>query len=1178
MGRKAQATIFVILGIVILLVVSLLITAQQRVLEQRMQQEAEESINDFLALNSINHYVTSCLDTVAAQGLHLLGEQGGVIYDYQGGLTPTGYGQSFVKGVHYIPYSFRRTYFDENNTLKYRFETRNVSYGMKRFVNCPSFYPPRPIDYTDEITSYYPVKDTPFSKFEQRYMSYTFDTPPGCMGFDSTYQFSGYMGANMIPKLCHINGSNKPYELREGNPDPTEQRNPCRWQYYDTSAKPTSIQNQLDTYVENNIGQCVNLSVFTKRVGNISVDETDIRVKSILQDPSGIIMNAYYPFEITLPNGNIYIHDVSFQSKFSINIKTIYSYIFDLFSKWARDPYFDLLEDWDEKNETTNKYYHSTFELEYERQACTDCTERGVFDDVITITDKGSLLNRKPYSMTFALQDRKPVLDFMNDPYVTGSYKGKEIDYQYYTNATITLTPQAVDADLDNITYHYNGWMEDYVEKLNYTCCQKTNKCNVTHYNETDCYLGKDSTVSPHNWTRSELYKKTGRVARFKTDVNDTGFHEVIVTAEDEHGKKDFQIVKLLIFDLPQALLKMGNYYDDVNNKFASVEDMYLLNGTGSNASKFLGGSISNYIFMDKTEPFTKNSTTGILILGDAPANHSTIPQYNFMRSALNSKTSLRHDMLLYVEQNTTGSTVVSEPVYGQVNVTQCLPHRYTKQKFNSVSSPSPLSSYYDNPDITPSTAQSSEYYWNIPNNDYYGVPHVCCRPLDTTTDDDNLSGGKWASQDTSCFEIRFNTTYPSIDVSEPYAYLNASWYDNGSGVLKKYDHEYYENVYDDADLYPDDYPLDTTTKSSVSKDDLNDVFEVSYRQNCSGTSGRMCAGAITTIWDRTDCLDGDESNPSHPLQASDPFARCQGPGSKSDDPFESRKAGEDVDGKLVCANFSSGESFEKDVLGISASTISSEGLSVSLSDAVSIGNGQCAENETGFDIQIEQNIPTVKKRKPLGDFQCEATCSGENGLCMYHDYTRCSCEDGDNACDGVSAEDLFDNNGDKREVCINDANKDSCDSDCKSHSTHYSLGACYCDIKGSAGDVSPQSYKKFFEVSQGSLNIYENGNIKSQDSACCTKDSIIYNADGRLCYKGGVYDQNDQPDVVSEENLANIAILAYNGYFHCCYTGSTTKKPEYCTGGWYDATSSNNNIVGSYKCTTSTHNLPKWQ
>lgn len=80
---KAQVTLFIILGIVILVIFGFVFTITQTAHEKKLEAEIEKPISDFLKSKTINYYVTTCLDKASREALTLIGTQGGFIYKEQ---------------------------------------------------------------------------------------------------------------------------------------------------------------------------------------------------------------------------------------------------------------------------------------------------------------------------------------------------------------------------------------------------------------------------------------------------------------------------------------------------------------------------------------------------------------------------------------------------------------------------------------------------------------------------------------------------------------------------------------------------------------------------------------------------------------------------------------------------------------------------------------------------------------------------------------------------------------------------------------------------------------------------------------------------------------------------------------------------------------------------------------
>ena len=89
-GKRGQFTIFVVLGIVLIAAFAFMLFARNIVVQTQLQNKADNIINQVLQTSSIEHYVTSCVNRVTDEAVVRLGLQGGVLYDYQGGIISEG--------------------------------------------------------------------------------------------------------------------------------------------------------------------------------------------------------------------------------------------------------------------------------------------------------------------------------------------------------------------------------------------------------------------------------------------------------------------------------------------------------------------------------------------------------------------------------------------------------------------------------------------------------------------------------------------------------------------------------------------------------------------------------------------------------------------------------------------------------------------------------------------------------------------------------------------------------------------------------------------------------------------------------------------------------------------------------------------------------------------------------
>ncbi len=86
MKKRCQVTLFIIIGIVILVIVGLLIYLTTYVTKKGIEKEITKSENIPLAVQPIKTYIETCLDKTAKDAIILIGKQGGYIYENFGGL------------------------------------------------------------------------------------------------------------------------------------------------------------------------------------------------------------------------------------------------------------------------------------------------------------------------------------------------------------------------------------------------------------------------------------------------------------------------------------------------------------------------------------------------------------------------------------------------------------------------------------------------------------------------------------------------------------------------------------------------------------------------------------------------------------------------------------------------------------------------------------------------------------------------------------------------------------------------------------------------------------------------------------------------------------------------------------------------------------------------------------
>ncbi|MFP4522966.1 MAG: hypothetical protein ACLFNM_00260 [Candidatus Woesearchaeota archaeon] len=1169
MKRRGQVAVFVVVGLLLLFSVLFISFVQQSLQQSSFQNIAEENLESQIEQTALRTYVQSCVNRVANEGIILLAQQGGVIYDYQGGLTnssthPILY-HEYVEKAH----QYKSQEGESGSYVTYTPKKRNVSMGVLADVSCSNVY-----DYDSSLTqtnsfidlsnaqeqdSWYPTPKTHFIDYMTKFRL-SLDNG-GCRGSsDDRVQRSGYMGTNNMAPLCSYDGLNA-FNVSS--------LAVCSPYYYDSAQNNHSLQRQLDTYIKNNLNSCVNFSVFESNAANMRVNESAIEVFSAFQKPKGISFQVRYPFVITI-QGKTTTAYADFFEKFDYDLEHLYYYTTSLLSEFVRNPEFDLRTDWNTTT-TMNRHYKKSFVVEYEQEKYVD-DDKIVLgtNNVLRIKDSASQVGDQSLYFNIGVQQRAPVLDYLRQKGTQLVLFDKPIDYQFVAGKPIKLEPSGIDPDLDDIEFQYGGWRQEYTTIVDWQCCQEdeanlqkcieldsTSNCvDVFNLNDNGTIDQKEFGSSSNaqetvpTWMNSSLYQQTNQSASIPTTVEDIGVHDVLVMLRDEFGQIDFQNVSILVFDLPEAHLNLLNEYDDVNNSFASIEDKYIVNASRSQPSTLLGGHISTYVFKDNTEDFRINSTDDVFFV----ANHSLYSSFNLSLgkftkqffSTADDSSPQKHLIEFYVQQNqttfenddlATSPTFTSEVLTQDVYVAQCLPHGYDGGYDFDVQDYAtdtyPLLTVLD-PD----------------NSDLLQSPHVCCDPNSFPS---LLEGGKFYSNNQKCFSIHgddFITCAPNDYEDWDYFSHLLVESNDGSSSLETYD----------------DYEISSTDNS------FNDILSLAISQECSGSRGAFCSGDVTITRESlqvcNDFNDFEEQYENLDLDGQQ-FARCQGPGFSQSQKIQGSSCGENFvlkesidEHNVMCYNYSSQNSFEKD-----------RSLEVDDEYIDLLDEGLCG-SEQGVDIGWNSQGLQIDPVTTSEVFSCYATCDETSGQCSYHDVTQCKMSlNADEKCQGISAELFFSDNNDYFVCRATNDNSAGCDEEGNSYESQTTAIGCTCAtaLLQTFGDdtwADTSFLAEFENITPNwfgnSLQPYDDYNI---DRCCDDEDdyfsqSDLYKNNGRdwTCIAGDLVASGD---IVSDNRLLSLDGIIYpcfEDFSDCrdvftsslCLNNDATVDGFECTGsGW---------------------------
>jgi hypothetical protein len=788
-ASKGQVTVFVILGIVILVVVVMAMTGISTITKVKLQQDANNAVNSYLESESINYYVYTCMDAAVTSAIDDLSLQGGAFYTYQGG--PSNLSKP---GAMYIPYnlSFTST---NGSTRTINF---NVSYSILNSSYCAIVnlsVPDYPNVSNQFIAELYPL-------YEDKKNS-------ACLyNYDDGYGLSGFAGFNNMSRLCFVGSENT---LCIGSVCQASMRSPCIQTDSQIVEMNRSVEYLLRGQISRRLENCTNFSLFEVSQGdNITVFNKP--VTRVILTTEGISVDIIYNFSVNLKNKQSVLVKHTFKYDSSLRIVRLHNYVMTLLKADSKDFNFNISKDYagypvrPELDEGIRNYYdsdHMSVEvIGFENDPACGPTCQYKYDHLLIVRDNASLIGNRSLTYVTALKNRIPALDFIHQTAANSYY-----DIIVSNNQTIIIDPWGYDPDDQRVWYTYNGWKEDYNEQCVFPTTPNTP------------ILCTQSTPlppipPPHNWSKSDMYLQTQRKANYTTNTSDYGPHNVTVTLRDNSGLFDYQVVKILVFDLPVANITTIKIYNDIPDNVASIEDVLPLNGTASDTSAIGGGQITKYIW--EIYKFTASGWVPVPYVDimatpltwvpneskNVPLTLSAVELIKHMQDQINPlelTVSVKHNVTLIVESPIplTNQVVQSIPVGVEINVAECAPHQNNSNKI---------------------------FPYNAAGTDPFTANHTCCAGTlaDWTT-------YKLRSTSDVCYQTNW---YGEIELLRVKSNINE--------LTRKTELTGYAYTLQ-GDIVAQNPPLGSYPNGG----DYNDIYNLTFSRVCDNQRGNICAGPM---------------------------------------------------------------------------------------------------------------------------------------------------------------------------------------------------------------------------------------------------------------------------------------------------------------------------------------------
>jgi hypothetical protein len=657
MDKKAQITLFVILGLVILIIFVALFWIKSYVSEEKFLEEKEEVEGLFSKQGKYYGYVSSCVQQSAKSALVLAGTQGGVIYETQAPGTKKYRGPSdYSYGQYILPFPYDDVY-SLSDEDEYVYE---VSYAI--------FRP----DLSLGLEAHPSVPEYPFGN--QLLVSDPIEQGPMYAMYVNPF---GNILTNPLDPLCDYHGENQPG--KEGAKYTCETYDSRR------ETDTDSIQEYLEAYIAYNTKECVNFDSMPE-IANSSIEKGNVTASVIFTQDS-VHVSVNFPINLKRGDESNTISMQSYETSLSVRFKKIHELFTRLVDREINDIFFDIQRDADQLGDCKEfvdagvnvPCFREGMEIYKIVDVCPEelCNSfdgsfyPGRYDDVIIIEDSLSKIDGLPFMFFIAIQNRVPALDYIHE--IPDDSYGTDYDYVVNAGDEIVIDPFGYDPDEDfhltegymEGTYTYAHWKEDWDDIYDAVQC-----ASAASYEDLIACRDYNNNPADPRFSTSVEYLDDSRSASLITDEFDIGPHELLLELCDNEGRCDRQVIDVLV--LKDPYLVGYNSYEDVDDIYVSVEDPYFI----QDFSTIFGGIFAQSYAWETTLPnVIKSSASGEEITFPEDLDlgfSSTIENIDGAMTILQSHVG---DTL---ELKLTKEYLLRPPgtSYLDFTVVQCLPHR----------------------------------------------------------------------------------------------------------------------------------------------------------------------------------------------------------------------------------------------------------------------------------------------------------------------------------------------------------------------------------------------------------------------------------------------------------------------------------------------------------------------
>ncbi|MDP2750963.1 MAG: hypothetical protein Q8O89_09100, partial [Nanoarchaeota archaeon] len=893
--KKAQLSIFLLIGMVMVSTISLVIYTSNLVVQSKTQQQLEISSSLATSAGSFDDFIKNCMQNAMDDGVYLISRQGGRIYDMQ---VP---GYDISKTDKGLPkdnpfYQFRSEEVIERE-LDSEVKIKNVNRLFIPIVlrnnlkDCSEPGTKKPPYYPENQCIVLPVASS--SNPSRRYF---FGTMP------------------VLTPLCNY---------YEGPNKWVEKTGPRCGAYPGNYGDTKTMQDQLKVYVQQHMANyCFSQGDLEKIFPNLQL-ESNVPSADITVAAEDLTLNISYPFQVKFSMIPI-TKDLNYVYRYETRLQKIHEWASYILIDERNNLHFEM-----GKNPFSWSTYPGDTALDY-------LPHRPGRTNIVEITDKIFTTKGQPMKLQFALQNRNPALHLIrtqNDfGYDLVVYAGDDLNISMWAE-----DPDDKDISLPGFKFEFSGWMINYNESFNKTASCDFNVA-LKKWNEAKKLKDELATATPQ--IRVELtkdielkiddatammkrcsvqtkltdIKSSWRVAQTKnigrvsyktsaakvsasgaiTEFGDVGLHYLAVYAIDQGGLYDYQNVSILVLPRLEGQVEVKQIYPDIPPGLISLEDILEIDALTSSAQSF-----SIKVLQDSTTEIYKatQNTPSIPVVGTLISEMDKHP----LRSKINFG-DLRTNPADLQIQITPIATIVSRMQAFNVKMLQCLPHvndNPSSSQKKLISAPFPYNLVAI--DEASNVVDLLGYAYIETKNPYLS-DHMCCYGAGDEIPETSPIWGtvKPAEQSSAgpstCFDYREDTClvnqyeygmepqYPSeehyfnnpeTEEDNSYKFYSSMSYGQeesakGEIGLIKFDEYLASNEYKEMNLasyHFTDAPLWPASKSGQrygsgndeiklifktgipKSENMNDVYTRQYDVYCDGKRGNVCNGTKRDSW-----------------------------------------------------------------------------------------------------------------------------------------------------------------------------------------------------------------------------------------------------------------------------------------------------------------------------------------